>query len=365
MSKKVKKKIKRTSSIDPQLEVVRERIRKFLAIGETKKIAVISDNDQDGITSSVQLKKYFESKKIVSEVFFYDHYSKKLSIPVDEFIRFSPEKTVFLDLSDGLVSDALMQVGKHTGPFLVVDHHQSEPIKNDAFHYLVVKPWSFSKIEPSKYPTTKMVADLFAPIDWICSIGIVGDFAFEQWASVLDKVKKKYKLKQKDLFNMDETVGCVSAQYSERINTLFEFLCSAKSPKDLLKSEFYALKILFDKKLVALQERFDNEAECYPEGVCFFRADPRFSSKLSNNISTQRKNTVVIIFELPGSLMKCSIRRQDFKVNCGDLAKQCTLGLVNGKGGGHIPAAGATFAPQELNKFKTKVREYLLKNPAK
>ncbi len=364
-AKKFISKTKKNVSVDPQIENVRGRVRKFLGIGDTKRIAIISDNDQDGITSSVQLKKYFSSKKIVSEVFFYDHYSKKLSIPVEEFIRFSPEKTVFLDLSDGIVSDALLQVGKHTGPFLVVDHHQSESIKNDAFHYIVIKPWSFSTIEPSKYPTTKMVADLFAPIDWICSIGIVGDFAFEQWKDYLDKVKKKYRLNQKDLLNMDELVGCVSSQYSERINTLFNFLCSAKYPRELLKSEFFALKILFDKKLVALKERFDKEAECYSEGVCFFHADPRFSSKLSNIISVERKNMVVIIFELPGPMMKCSIRRQDFKINCGDLAKQCTIGLVNAKGGGHIPAAGATFIPQDLEKFKTNVREYLLRNPAK
>jgi single-stranded DNA-specific DHH superfamily exonuclease len=351
------------ASSNPLLDSVRRKVFSFLGIGETKRIAIVSDNDQDGITSSVQLKKFFKSKKIEFEVFFYDHYSKKLARSAEHFADFSPEKTVFLDLSDGLVSDVLLQVGKYTGPFLVLDHHQSESIKNTIFMHLVVKPWSFSEVEPSKYPVSRMVFDIFGGIDWVCAIGVIGDFAFEQWRAFLDKVKKKHNLSEKQLFDLDEIVVCVSSQYPEKINSLFGFLCSAKNPHDLLKSEFVAFKKLFDQKLEAMAVEFEKEAERFPEGVCFFHTEERFSSKLSNVISSKYKDKVIIILEQPGELLKCSIRRQDFKVNCGNLAKFCTSSIPNAKGGGHIPAAGATFPPQYEEEFKTKARMFLLENP--
>jgi single-stranded DNA-specific DHH superfamily exonuclease len=181
----------------------------------------------------------------------------------------------------------------------------------------------------------------------------------------LDKVKKKYVLSEKQLFDLDEIVVCISSQYPEKINSLFGFLCSARKPHDLLKSEFVAFKKLFDQKIELMAARFEKEAECFPEGVCFFRAEKRFSSKLSNVISSKHKDKVIIILEQPGGLVKCSIRRQDFKVNCGNLAKFCTSSIPNAKGGGHIPAAGATFPPQYEEEFKTKARMFLLENPSK
>jgi len=367
VAKKVSKTIKPIVQKELSLiENTKKKIYDFLDINAVKRIAVISDNDQDGITASIQMKKYLDSKKIENKIFFYDHYSKALSIPVNEFIKFAPERTIFLDLSDGLVSDALLQVGKHTAPFLVVDHHQSEVIRNNSFRCLVIKPKTFSTVEPSKYPTSKMVCDLFYCADWICSIGVIGDFAFDQWNDFLVKVEKKYKIKRAQLNELDSVVGCVSSQYPEKINDLFNFIYSAKHPKELLNSEYFALKRLFDQKLAALKEKYYKEAECFDDvEICFFHAYPRFSSKLSNIISVENKNKVIIIFEFPGAMMKCSIRRQDFKVNCGELAKFGVASTPGGKGGGHIPAAGAMFPPGYLEEFKKRVRMYLLQNPPK
>ena len=348
------------------LESTKNKINAFLDINSVKRIAVVSDNDQDGITASVQMKKFLDSKKIENKIFFYDHYSKSLSIPVNEFIKFAPERTIFLDLGDGLISDALLQIGKHTAPFLVIDHHQSEVIRNNSFRCLVIKPVTFSKVTPSKYPTSKMVCDLFFCADWVASIGIIGDFAFEEWNDFLIKVQKKYSLKREQLNDLDEIVGCVSSQYPEKINELFNFICSAKGPKDLLNSEYFALKKSFDQKLALLKEKYYKEVECFDDvGICFFHAFPHFSSKLSNIISNENKNKVIVIFEFPGAVMKCSIRRQDFKVNCGELAKFAVTDTPLGKGGGHIPAAGAMFPAGYLEEFKKKARIYLINNPPK
>lgn len=340
------------------------KIDDFLNLKALKRVAIISDNDQDGVTAAVQLKLFFDSRKIDSLVFFYDHYNKAFSLPKDFLFDFNPEKTIFLDLNEGFVSTILGEIGTKAGPCLLIDHHQSSIITDAPFRVVVVKPHSFSKIEPSRYPATKMVYDLFGGKDWVCAIGVIGDFAFEQWDSFLKIVSKKYSLSSKKLNELDDIVCCVTSQYPEKINSLFEFLCKAKKPSDLLKSEYVVFKNLFEARLKILKELFYKEGEYYSDAeLYFFKADNRFSGKLSNLISQQLPNQVVVIYEQPGEKIKCSIRRQDFKVNCGELANEGVRGLQNSNGGGHIPAAGASFLASDFEQFKKQVRLYLLNNP--
>jgi len=353
-------------SLNPQLEVIKKKVIEFLSLKDTKRVAIVADNDQDGMTSAIQMQKFLLSKRVDTHVFFYDHYSRSFSFPQGTFHNFSPEKTIFLDLNEGFISDILLQIGKATGPFLVIDHHQGDVIRNNSYRCLVIKPKSFSEVEPSRYPVTKMVYDLFGGVDWICCVGIIGDFAFEQWADFLKETEKKYKITNSRMREVDDLVACVTAQYPEKINSLFEFLCKAKSPKEVISSEFFALKKLFDSKIAVQKKLYYETAECYEDvGACFFHCDHRISSKLSNIISIENPHKVILIFEQPGNKIKCSIRRQDFKVNCGDLAKIGVAGTTQGKGGGHIPAAGATFPAEYLEEFKKRVRLSLLQNPPK
>ncbi|MFA6268350.1 MAG: DHHA1 domain-containing protein [archaeon] len=369
-SKKIKSKPKVSSKPLPKplsgLEFTQNRALSFLELNQTKRIAIISDNDPDGMTSAVQMKKFLDSKKVGNKVFFYDHYSNSLSSPNDIFAKFSPEKTIFLDLNEGFISDVLLQIGKFTGPFLVIDHHQAGVIRNNSYRCIVIKPASFTDIQPSRYPVSKMVHDLFGGNDWVCEIGVIGDFAFEQWADFLRKTEKKYNFSYAKFKELDDLVTCITSQYPEKMISLFEFICSAKNPKDLLHSEFFAFKKLFDSKLAEQIKKFEESAECFNDvQICFFQGEVRFSSKLSNLISIKNPSKVIVIFEQPGELIKCSIRRQDFKVSCNDLAKAAVSGTPLGKGGGHIPAAGATFPKEYLDEFKKRARLYLLENPPK
>lgn len=356
-----------TSGVNRDLYITTlKKIDDFLSLDLLKRVAIISDNDQDGLTAAVQMKLFFDSKKIESRVFFYDHYTKSFSFPKDFFFEFNPEKTIFLDLNEGFVSDILESIGTKSGPCLIIDHHQSSLITNAPFRMVVVKPHSFSSVEPSRYPASKMVHDLFKGKDWVCAIGVIGDFAHEQWGDFLDLVSKKYSLPRKKLIELDEIVGCITSQYPEKINALLEFLCKAKHPSDLLKSDYLAFKNLYEARLKILKEAFYHDAENYPDsGLYFYKSDNRFAGKLSNIVSKELPDKVVIIYEQPADKIKCSIRRQDFKVNCGELAKAGVAGILDSNGGGHIPAAGAAFPKEHLEQFKKQVRLYLLNNPPK
>lgn len=345
---------------------VSNRILSFLELEKDKRIAIISDNDADGISSAVQVKLFLESMGAKSMIFFYDHYSNSFSYPKQAFIQFSPEKTIFLDLADDFVSKIIVDLGNATGPFVVIDHHQRDVVRGNAFRSIVIKPGTFSEIPPSKYPVSRMVFDLFGGKDWICAIGVIGDFAMDTWGDFLKRTRGKYKLSSRKLNFLAEIVECISSQYSEKINSLADFLASSKTPKNLFTSEYVRLKRLFDARLKLLKQAFYKGAECFDDSqLCFFKSDNRFSGKLSNIVSSELRNKTIIIFEQPGDLIKCSIRRQDFGVNCGLLAKAGVSGIPNSNGGGHIPAAGAHFPPEYLDQFKKNIRVYLLQNPAK
>jgi len=373
---KPKKVVKRASGMrtkpvvkfkgDERLLSTRQKVLAFLSLKETKRIAIISDNDEDGVTAAVQMKKFLDFSKVESQVFFYDHYSRKLSFPNEHFKKFSPEKTIFLDLGEAFISEVIEELGNATGPFLVIDHHQGDVIRGNAFRCMVIKPRSFSDIESSKYPASKMVHDLFLGIDWLCAIGVIGDFAFDEWKDFLKSVEKKHHLTRAKLNEIADLIACITSQYPEKINTFFASICSAKKPLDLLDTDFFALKKLFDKRLALLKELFKEKAEYYGDvGLYFFKSDPRFSAKLSNILSTEHKDKTIIVYEQPGDLLKCSMRRQDFKVNCNLLAKAGIVDIPYSKGGGHIPAAGAAFPPEYFEQFKRQVRIYLLNNPPK
>jgi single-stranded DNA-specific DHH superfamily exonuclease len=365
-ARKSPKQKKPLSDKDFRISQMRQKILQFINLKETKKIAIIADNDEDGLTAAVQMKKFLDFSKVESEVFFYNHYAMQLNFPFDHFVNFNPEKTIFLDLSETFITEIMNQLGKLTGPFLVIDHHQRGVIKNNSYRCLVVKPGSFSEIEPSKYPTSKMVNDLFLGLDWIASIGVIGDFAFDQWKEFLQKTSAKHKLSSGKLKELTDLFACITSQYPEKMASFFNFVLNAKKPSDLFESDFFALKKLFDKRLDLLKNLFEENAEYYPDvGLYFFKSDPRFASKLSNIISTKHKDKTIIIYEQPNEQIKCSIRRQDFRVNCNELAKAGITGIPYSTGGGHIPASGASFPPEYFEQFKKQVRLYLLNNPPK
>ena len=81
-------------------------------------------------------------------------------------------------------------------------------------NHLILKPGNFSKIDPSKYPVSKMVFDLFGGIDWIAGIGVIGDFSFEQWDLFIKKSCENISLKE--LFELAEICSCIVSMHEKK-----------------------------------------------------------------------------------------------------------------------------------------------------
>ncbi len=341
------------------IALVKREVFDFLAIEPGMNVAIVCDNDEDGLTAAVQTKLFLDMNGANSKVFFYDHNMKQARF-FDDFNRTQFDRTVFLDLNESFISDVLESVGANTGKFLIIDHHQTLPLNFSQTEYFSIKPWDFSKVTPSHYPTSKMVYDIFGGIDWICAIGVIGDYAFKEWSSFIKQVIKGHTLSEKELHELAGIVGCITAFHSRKITDLFEFLCSSKSPRDLFTSWFADLKKEFDLALEEERKRFYKEATFVEDAnVYFFETKPNFRSKLSNLISKELPASTIIIFEDQGVNFGASFRRSDFKIDCGQLASFAVKEAKHGRGGGHIPAAAATFQRTYLTRLKEKVLTYI------
>ncbi len=347
---------------------IRKKIYSFLELEKPQRIAIIADNDEDGFTSALQLKKHLDSLEYPEQkqndtiVFFYDHHTGISSHFFDLFNSFNPEKVFFLDLSDGFVSEVCEKL-KLIQKFVSIDHHPRLGIRSYAV-FLSIKPTDFSSKQPSRYPVAKMVYDIFKGFDWIAALGIIGDSATDTWKPVLRSAQKKNKLSSEQLFGIADFISCIMARHADKKQEMFAEFYSTKKPKDLLSSKLFKYKVLFDKALDILEREYNSKAEKIPEfDLVFFKARDHLSTKLINRISLRNRNNTFIFYEKVDSMMKVSLRRSDFKVNCGELARYAIQGFpqVSG-GGGHIPAAGAHFPEEKLKEFKSRVIQYLKEN---
>jgi hypothetical protein len=315
------------------------------------------------MTAALQVKKFLDKNSNDTIIFFYDHYTRTSIRFLDLFISFNPEKTIFIDLADDLISECLEAIGNYTQKFLVVDHHKAKGIKNAEFEFKVVKPGDFSAVEPSKYPASKMAFDLFHGDHWLCAVGLIGDSASEQWPSVMRNATRKYNVTIEDLKQIENLIRAVMSQFPEEKQGLFVEFYRAQKPQDILNSPYMKYKSEFDKRFATLEIEYAKNKEEVPElDLVFFKGMYKLSSTLINKISRERPHTTFVFYEQPNHHYTASFRRSDFSIDCGAIAQYCIKGVNNANGGGHTPAAGATFPGEHLEEFKKRVKEYLKEN---
>ena len=246
------------------IKQVKQEIIEFLNLEEPKRIMIVADNDEDGITSSLNISLFLEEKGHTVKMAFFDRHLLKedFAAVVKEF---APQKTIFLDLGDDFVSEVLDEISDLTQEFVSIDHHKPAKYPKAKFDYLMVTPEDFSEINPSKYPVTKMVYDLFGGKDWVAAIGVIGDSAKEQWEQFLKEVEEKNDLSSQELFYLMKTINSVRIEYRGRRNELVDYLKQINNPKEIFDSEFYKLKEEFDQKIEKIRKDFKENAERYED----------------------------------------------------------------------------------------------------
>ncbi len=346
---------------------LKAKLFKFLDLEKYNTFLVLTDDDEDGLTSAIQIKKFLINNNKEVNVFFNEKGSivpgaaKEEDIFKSFFDKTNPDFLIFLDLNESTIITKLKLI-KSEIPILIIDHHPSPKelfFKNPLF---VLKPNLFSEIPSANYSTTKIVYDFFEGDELNTIIGLIGDSATKEWDEFIKINLNKNNLNLDQAILISDIIKSVCS-YSGDKYELFDFIFENKISA-VLGSEFEKSSVEFQEEVKNETKRFEKDAEIFSEiELAFFKTKNGLPSKLSNVLSKKFTYTLVIFAD--GDYTKGSVRRNDFRVNAGELIKYAIKNSSTAMGGGHIPAGGFACLNEYWPEFKKRAIEFALKNPPK
>jgi len=315
------------------------------------------DNDADGLSSFLLLRRYIDRGKGVAIKSFPDlneSYARKLH-------ELNPDYVFVLDKPD-IAEGFLEEVHKLNLPLVWIDHHNVEKPKDKEIYYY--NPYHFNKSnEPVSYLCYKIVKrDL-----WIGMIGCIGDGFFPDFVS---EFKEKYpELWRRDIdtafealytTELGKIIKVLSFALKDRttkVVAMLKFLSQTTGPHDILDEE-KARAILHrfkqvNNKYSALLEK----AKRFSKGkILFFQygGELSVSADVSNELSFLYPDKVVVVAYIKGTKANVSLR---WKGDVRKLTLEAIKGLENATGGGHEHATGAQISVEDLPKFREKIEK--------
>jgi single-stranded DNA-specific DHH superfamily exonuclease len=353
------------------------RFRNFInSIAKDDVVAVMHHTDPDGVCSGVIIAKLIEKirgKKIdlhinqaASEISVLDRTVKQLK-------EAKVNKLVMTDLSTDQAPANIGEIEKFA-EILIIDHHKLYKDLNSE-KTVFIKPQLVSGKKPGSYPAAKFCFDLASEIaeinelDWIAAIGLIGDCAFNAWKEFLGEVFAKYGIeKNPDIFQtgLGRCASLISdAESFDASNSYesFEVVYSSQSPKDVLNSSLQKYMEPVESEISYWKGHIREFAEFIDDlELILYMIKPKYRIKapLSTHLSLEYPNKTILIMQDSGDgKIRISARRRDEKVAVNDLLENAVKGLEEARGGGHIPAAGATIRKEDFQEFKQKIIGFL------
>ena len=335
-----------------------DEIRKYLKKSENP--LFFFDDDPDGLSSYLLLKKYTDNGKGVS-VKAEPILSEKLLHKVKEI---SPDCIFVLDVPD-ITQEFVDNV--HV-PIIWIDHHTPKKIKG--VHYYNPLLNNKNDNRPVSYWAYKITNQNI----WIAAVGSISDWHIPDF---IEEFKSKYPgLIPSDKKTPDEIM--FNSKFGELIS-LFAFILKGKtgdvqrsisilskieSPLDLLNQETSRAKYL-NKKIKKLKEEYNIVLEnCINQKakgklwlINYPQTKTSFASGISNEILFRHPDKIVMVARENKGRMKISIRSKNIKVE--DKLQKAIEG-IDGYGGGHELACGANISNKDfklfLERFKSLIK---------
>lgn len=355
-----------------------ERFMLFMKeLRKEDKIALLHHTDPDGVCSGVIAAKTVEKirgKKIDLRLNQRGDQLFILPETVEQFKSLGINKLIIVDMGVDQRPEQIKEVEKFCD-ILIIDHHK---IYNDlsSKKTIFIKPQTmFDDPNPASYCASKLCFDLCSEaadineLDWISSIGVIGDCAFTRWKDFLDEVFRKYSFeKNEDVFSTipGKTASLISeveSFSSQKVGEIFDTVYSAEKYADILGSELSKLQVKVKSEIDYWLDHFEDFADMREEHeLIFYLIKPKFNVKA--NISTilclkYPNKTVIIAQDMGGEMIGISGRRRDEKIAVNDLFEKATEKLEGASAGGHIPAAGGKVKRKDLSKFKDNIMEII------
>jgi len=228
------------------IKEIRKQVLDYLDLSNNKKILLIVDDDEDGMTSAFQIQQFLEKMGNSVELFL----NEKRSIApgsIDEeqefrdiFVESKAEIIIFCDLNEEIAAQKLSLINKKV-KVLIIDHHPVPKGYKIRQKLLVIKPWLFSNKTPANYSATKIIYDIFKVDALAALVGLVGDSSFGDWEEFGKEVMKKNKLSLKQVTRLASVIKSIVSNYAEMKEELFEYIYSNKNLTCLFDSKYEKL----------------------------------------------------------------------------------------------------------------------------
>jgi len=332
--------------------------------------------DTDGVCSGVLINAFME--RLGKEMEFSLAINPSFSKQVLEKIKNSPSDTaIFVDLSVDSSIEKIEEIASKK-KVIIMDHHaitnNLNKIRN-CYHFNPLLEGNEEYYPASIYIfnlLNKEFPNFIEDLDWIASVGLIGDGAFNIYKDFVKKTLKKYKLAfNKDPYltkfgEFDKLVssgrvynGAKGAMKAFKILSSNLTIKEFEKNSDILKNWMKKVDAEIEKQL----KQFKKEKEIFKD-IYFFQIHSKMNigSPISSLLGSKYKHKTIIIYENRGNIMKFHLRRTDGKQNLSKLAKEIVNGFEQSAAGGHVKAAGGHVLEKDWEIVKERMKEVLTNN---
>jgi len=333
-----------------------KNLRKFiLNLKEIDNIISISHNkDLDGIASSKIINSIIKANSI--EFIDYSDLNNDL---VKRLKEKNFNKIILTDMC--FTKDLILKI-EEFAEILIIDHHQyHEDLNSRKTTFINAQGYCAAYL---CYYLLSKIKDLKI-LDWLVACASVSDFCFFNNREWMKEIFKKYGdhfeiIEEK---NIRKTGKFWDLQYDLSLAIIY-FSEREKEVYNSIGERFGEIGEL-RKYISKVQSEIDSELKIFEKekteinGRIFWEFAPKFriGSILINILSSKLYNRTIIIARKDKNHYNLSGRRSDKGEDMNILMKNLTEGLEDGRGGGHVAAAGGSFLLKDREKFIEKLRK--------
>ncbi|MEM0465508.1 MAG: DHHA1 domain-containing protein [Candidatus Pacearchaeota archaeon] len=320
------------------------------------------DNDNDGLTSFLLLRRFIDRGKGVPIKSFPDlnaSYYRKV-------VELKPDYIFILDKP--IVSkDFIEKVRKDNLSVVWIDHHQvNKPEFEDIYYYNTFLVSENN--EPVSYICYKIVnkkEDI-----WLALIGNISDcYLPDFYSEFYEKFPELGKKNPRNAFDLlyNTEIGRISRildfslkDTTTNVVNMMRFMIKVKGPMDILEENSKTRQILKRHNEInsKYQLLFNKAKENCEEKLIYFQygGNLSLSGNLSNQLIYEFPDKYIVVVFIKGDVANISIRGPG---DIRSLTLEAIKDIPGASGGGHYSATGAKMSVSDLPKFKKNIEKLI------
>jgi oligoribonuclease NrnB/cAMP/cGMP phosphodiesterase (DHH superfamily) len=364
------------------------------ALDGISKVAIVFDDDPDGISAAALLSKFLKSKNITVTGLSLTKYS----ILSDQFKKKTEdvECIIFADVclfNSCNIAEFTTWCEKNKKSSITFDHHKSsnEP-KDVSYPGTYFNSGDLQDIVPAnRYCTSKLVFDVLLTLDpeikkfaWLACIGVLGDYAHDTWKKIIQFAISFENQNMEDTDteylipkNQDEFRGSIFGKVSDL--TYF----GASKGESMTIYHTFVNSEKFKEVITFLQQYkpIGEEIQDYVENLKYMIKNTPHKNKgelqvfevevksqhnilipVMNHMAEEQADVLIIGYAVKGTVAKVLTRLANKTLDLPSIFKQAAKGNTAIQIGGSPVGAIATMPKELLKTFKNAIYEVLETN---